>query len=100
MIDAISAIHSTMPAVPQSMVPSRKEGAEGGFADMLSRAIGEVERSQGRAAQATDNFLTGKGEELHSAALAVQRADLEFQLFLQVRNKVIGAYHEIMQAQV
>ena len=46
------------------------------------------------------NFLTGGNEELHSVALAAQRASLEFELFLQVRNKVTSAYQEIMRMQV
>jgi flagellar hook-basal body complex protein FliE len=44
--------------------------------------------------------LSGGDEELHSVALAAQRADLQFNLFLQVRNKAVSAYQEVMRMQV
>ncbi len=52
------------------------------------------------ATQAVQRFLSGDGQELHSAILAVQRADLTFELGLQVRNKVVSAYQEIMRIQM
>ena len=52
-------------------------------------------------AQATvDRFLSGEGEELHHVAMAAQKAELSFDLFMQVRNKVVSAYQEIMRMQV
>jgi len=47
-----------------------------------------------------ERFLSGEGEDLHSTILASQRADLEFQMFMQVRNKIVSAYQEIMKMQV
>ena len=44
--------------------------------------------------------LTGDGEEVHSVALATQRAELAFEMFIQVRNKVVSAYQSVMQMQV
>jgi len=71
-----------------------------GFQSMLEGYIGQVQRTQDLAQQSQDNFLNGGGEELHSVALATQRADLEFEMFLQVRNKVVSAYQEIMKMQL
>jgi flagellar hook-basal body complex protein FliE len=75
-------------------------GGTGAFQSMLEGMIGGVENSQAQANQAVQNFLNGGNEELHSVALATQRANLQFDLFLQVRNKAVSAYHEIMQMQV
>jgi len=98
MIPPISSIPSiSMPDVAQ--VKSTDAGA-GGFQSVLEGIVGHVEQSQTQAQQATQNFLTGGNEELHSVALAAQRASLEFELFLQVRNKVTSAYQEIMRMQV
>jgi len=72
----------------------------GGFQSVLQGIIGHVENSQTQAQQSVENFLTGGNEELHSVALASQRAELEFDLFLQVRNKVVSAYQEVMRMQV
>jgi len=67
------------------------------FKDVLSSAINEVEGARAGANQTIDKFLAGEGEDLHSTVLASQRADLEFQMFMQVRNKVVSAYQEIMK---
>ncbi len=75
-------------------------GGTGAFQSMLEGMIGRVEQSQTQAQQAAQNFLSGGNEELHSVALAAQRADLQFNLFLQVRNKVVSAYQEVMRMQV
>ena len=75
-------------------------GGTGAFQSMLEGMIGRVEQSQTQAQQAAQNFLSGGDEELHSVALAAQRADLQFNLFLQVRNKAVSAYQEIMRMQV
>jgi flagellar hook-basal body complex protein FliE len=89
-------------AVPQSAAVdvSGAAGGTGAFQSMLEGMIGRVEQSQTQARQATQNFLSGGDEELHSVALAAQRADLQFNLFLQVRNKAVSAYQEIMRMQV
>jgi flagellar hook-basal body complex protein FliE len=67
------------------------------FKDVLNSAIGEVENSRSSASKSVEKFLSGDGEDLHSTILATQRAELEFQMFMQVRNKVVSAYQEIMK---
>jgi len=79
---------------------SSAAGGTGAFQSMLQGMIGGVEQSQTQAQQAAQNFLSGGDEELHSVALAAQRADLQFNLFLQVRNKAVSAYQEVMRMQV
>ena len=97
------------PITPVSMIAapsatpvdaSSVSGGTGAFQSMLEGMIGRVEQSQTQATQAAQNFLSGGDEELHSVALAAQRADLQFNLFLQVRNKAVSAYQEIMRMQV
>jgi flagellar hook-basal body complex protein FliE len=98
MIPPISSIPQI--SVPQIIGVNPADPSAGGFQSVLEGIIGHVEQSQTQAQQATQNFLTGGNEELHSVALAAQRASLEFELFLQVRNKVTSAYQEIMRMQV
>ncbi len=92
----------TMITVPQvaPVDASSAAGGTGAFQSMLEGMIGNVEQSQTQAHQAAQNFLSGGDEELHSVALAAQRADLQFNLFLQVRNKAVSAYQEVMRMQV
>ena len=87
----------SLPETPRVDSPNSQTGA---FQSVLEGMIGRVEKSQSQAQQAVGNFVTGGNEELHSVALATQRAELEFDMFLQVRNKVVSAYQEIMRMQV
>jgi flagellar hook-basal body complex protein FliE len=79
-------------------LPSSAGGAA--FGSALKDAISKVESFQNNAGTSINKFLSGEGEELHKVALATQQADLSFQLFMQVRNKIITAYNQVMQMQV
>ena len=70
------------------------------FQTMLESYVGQVQKSQDVAQSSADSFLSGGSEELHTVALATQRAELEFEMFLQVRNKVVSAYQEVMKMQI
>ena len=83
-------------ALPDIAAPAAAGVPSGGaFQDVLNGAIQRVESLQTDAATSVQNFLSGDGGELHTAILASQRADLGFDMFLQMRNKVVGAYQEI-----
>ena len=85
-----------MPAIQPAAAPAQP----GKFGQILEGAIQAIERPRADANQAVGAFLSGETEEVHSVALAVQRADLAFELGLQVRNKVVQAYQEIMRMQI
>ncbi len=72
----------------------------GGFQQTLQDAIHNVEELRQAADRSTQNLLAGEGGELHQTILATQRAELTFELFLQMRNKVVQAYQEIMRMQM
>ena len=79
----------------QSAAPGASAGSA--FTDVLGGAIGTVETAQQNARTAASDLLTlGKGD-VHSVALAAQRAELSLELFQQVRNKFVSAYQEIMK---
>ena len=74
-------------------------GKSGNFSSLLEGAVQGIEKPRQEANQAIQNLLNGDGE-LHTVALAAQRADLVFDLGLQVRNKVVAAYQEVMRMQL
>ena len=96
----ISSILPIQPAAIPAAQPAGPAAQPGGFQSLLQGMIGGVEQSQTQAQQMASNFLNGGNEELHSVALASQRASLEFELFMQVRNKVVSAYQEVMRMQL
>jgi flagellar hook-basal body complex protein FliE len=75
-------------------------GAPGEFGKILEGAVSTVDSAQKGAASSIQNFLTGEDEDIHSAVLAVQKAEMTFDLGLQVRNKVVSAYQDIMKMQM
>ncbi|MGC9969629.1 MAG: flagellar hook-basal body complex protein FliE [Bryobacteraceae bacterium] len=70
------------------------------FQSVLESAIGRVEELRNTASQSVERFLAGENAELHETVLATQRAELAFELFLEVRNKVVQAYQEVMRMQM
>ena len=95
----ISGISSLSQIKTDVAAPSVNDGGNS-FKNILNSAIGEVESTRSDAAKSVEHFLSGNGEDLHSTILATQRAELEFQMFMQVRNKVVSAYQEIMKMQM
>jgi flagellar hook-basal body complex protein FliE len=91
---------SIRPAVlPETAV--RPSGlAPDAFRNVLTEAVERVENYQQSANVAMQRFLTGEDEELHKVAIAAQQAELSLELFLQVKNKVVQAYQEIMRMQI
>ena len=71
-----------------------------GFHQVLASAMSQVADSKAAADNAVSNYLAGGNQELHSTILATQNASLNFELLLQVRNKVVAAYDEIMKMQI
>lgn len=73
--------------------------AASGFADTLRDAMGEKGQLGSQAETKVASVLEGTGGDVHSALIAVEKADLSFQLMLQVRNKIVSAYQEISRMQ-
>src|SRR3954465_189386 len=98
MTNGISQITST-PAI-EKLAPSAPSGKTGEFQSILENTIQNLQSLNQNAAGATEKFLTGENEELHNLALTAQKAEMAFELGLQVRNKVVQAYQEIMRMQM
>ena len=69
------------------------------FLSTLHESMNAVEGAQGDAAAQVAQLLNGQGADLHSAMIAVEKADLSFQLMMQVRNKIVQAYQQISNMQ-
>ena len=98
MINRITDITPVNPVAPISSGAKADKAAD--FQNMLQSAIERVESSRSAATDATEKFVSGQDQDLHTTMLAAQRASLDFELFLQVRNKVVQGYQEIMRMQL
>ena len=60
----------------------------------------EVNQASAQAEDEARNLMTGESADMHTAMLAVQKADLSFQMMMAVRSKLIDAYREVMRMQM
>jgi flagellar hook-basal body complex protein FliE len=80
-----------------------KDGSRGGnaeFGTILKSKLNEINQLQLDADQAIANVQLGNSGSIHEAVVALEKADLSFRTMMQVRNKIIEAYQEIMRMQV
>ena len=70
------------------------------FGESLSQAIADVSNLQSEAGKAVSKLATGQTADLHDVMIAVEKAKTSFDLLMEVRNKTIEAYREIMRMQV
>lgn len=97
MSNAISGIR----ILPAEIDTQRGRAAndQGEFLETLQSAMDQVQDAQGAAATKVAELLNGNGMDVHSAMIAVEKADLSFQLMMQVRNKIVAAYQEVSRLQ-
>lgn len=74
--------------------------AGGGFLSLLKDVIAEVNEVQLEANRAVDRLITGESQNVHETMIALQKADVSFQLMMQIRNKLVSAYEEIQRMQI
>lgn len=69
------------------------------FQSVMQSMVQQTDELSAKAQQAVSGLLSGQGVEVHDALIATQKADLAFELALQVRNKAVGAYQQMMTMQ-
>jgi flagellar hook-basal body complex protein FliE len=95
----------TLGAIPNAFVPSTSPlgGSEDpsgeSFSAVLSNAVHGVDQLHDAAASQVSNLLQGGGADLNQVMIAVEKADVSFQLMMQVRNKIVSAYQDIEKMQ-
>lgn len=80
---------------PDRRIPDDANTAS--FGSMLDRSLNEVNQLHAAADDAIQNLASGKQTDIHQTMIAVEKADVAFQLLMQVRNKIISAYETIMR---
>ena len=71
-----------------------------GFGQMLDGLVATVAAKQDAAAATTRNVLLGNTENLHGSVIAMQEAGVAFSMMVEVRNKLVESYQELMRMQV
>ena len=90
---------SASPVMPGLIPGTTHTASSAPFADLLTEAVGQVEKLEGQARSAVEGLMSGKGVDVHEAMIAEEKADMGFQMVLSVRNKALSAYQQVMGMQ-
>jgi len=94
MVDRIEGIGSIF---PEKLNKSKEKG---NFADILKEAIDKVNKLQKRAEQLSNDFAEGKISNIHEVIIEAEKASLALRLTVEVRNRIVEAYRDIMRMQI
>jgi flagellar hook-basal body complex protein FliE len=108
-LSAIPSFHAAMlPRVlpgsdvaetPGALAPSAPAGG-GDFSSLVKNLVADVNAQQANAGQMVGAMQSGQNVPLHQAVLAMEEASVSFQLLVEVRNKLLESYQEIMRMQI
>ncbi len=92
-------VYNDIPRMIPSPAAPKPQPSGPSFGNLLKEAIQQVNDVEKGSQGELQKFL-GNESDLHSVMIALEKADLSFQVMMQVRNKIVQAYQEIMKAQV
>ena len=87
-------------AKPAGYTPITGTGGPDVFGNLLSDMVGEVNAKGAAASESVKGLLSGKDVSLHQTMIAMEEASVSFQLMVEVRNKLLESYQELMRMQV
>lgn len=101
---AIQSITNSLP-LQQTVKPSEQRTktpfeAQQSFASMLNQAIKQVDQAQFKSDQMTTKLIKGEDVDLHNVMIAAQKASIALNATVEMRNKVVEAYQEIIRMPV
>jgi flagellar hook-basal body complex protein FliE len=74
--------------------------APAGFDKLVTGLVNEVSAKQTAASESVNGLLSGKNVSLHQTMIAMEEASISFQLMVEVRNKLLESYQELMRMQI
>jgi len=85
---------------PLQSSASVSPGGGGHFANMLGDMVNEVAQKQADAGSAVTGLLSGQNVSLHQAMISMEEANVSFQMMVEVRNRLLDSYQELMRMQI
>jgi flagellar hook-basal body complex protein FliE len=97
----LEALRDAAPAgAPAAFADAPRAAPTGGFGSVLDGLVGQVGTKQAEASALTRRVLLGESDQLHQSVIAMQEASVAFSLMVEVRNKLVESYQELMRLQV
>ena len=99
-MDSLGSIGSTTPLPLRQPDTGPVSRAAKGFGDILSSTIAQVNQGQLDGETAIRKLESGEAKHLHEVMIAVEEAEISLRMLVQMRNKALTAYEEIMRMQI
>lgn len=100
MIDAISALTANAPLMSLSVQPPALDAPPTGFANVFEQQLGKVNSDLTLAETSLQKLAAGEPVELHDVMIALETARIGVQTMVQVRNRMVEAYQDLMRMQI
>lgn len=98
---SLNPITSLTPAIPMRQPDTSDVSVtKNSFADFITSSINEVNQAQLQGNRAIEKLQSGEAQNLHDIMISVEQADIALRMLVQVRNKALTAYEEIMRMQI
>ncbi len=100
MVDSIKGVFNAQAQI-EALKEAGKDGdPAGSFGSVLKESIDRVNRLQHEADKAIQGLAKGEVKSVHEAMIAIEKASISFNMMLQIRNKLLAAYEEMMRMQI
>ncbi len=86
--------------ISKNRSPEKNSQSSESFSDMLIKSVEKVNRLQKEADEAINDLVLGDNKDIVQTMIKMEKADISFKLMMQIRNKIVQAYEEIMRMQV
>jgi flagellar hook-basal body complex protein FliE len=98
---SMTSLHSIQNTPPSSQPSAPSDGTQkaGGFSALVEDFVQSTNQSQINSDQAIDDLVKGKTDNVQQVVMAVANAEMSFQLFMEIRNKLVDSYNELMRMQ-
>ncbi|MFP4528268.1 MAG: flagellar hook-basal body complex protein FliE [Candidatus Kapaibacterium sp.] len=89
-----------LPLVQQRIDPAQAPGGDVSFVESMREFAGDVNSLQKDSTEQTERFIKGEPVDIHDVMITAQKAKTSFQLLMELRNKGLDLYREVMRMQV
>ncbi len=99
-MQSMSAVGSLPQTIPNPVRDAKSANGDVPFADMVKGLVKETNQEQLKSQDGVRQLIAGETDSIHDVVLTTSRADLAFRLMMEIRNRLIASYQEVMRMQV
>jgi flagellar hook-basal body complex protein FliE len=99
-MNSINGLHNNLPMAQPEVRESAVEKSSKAFGAIIKDMVRETDADQKNGDLAVQNLQSGKSQHLHEVMIAVEEAEVSLKMLVQMRNKALTAYEEIMRMQI